>query len=435
MEGPASSAPPKPDRPPWDALRSWVLRHGLAVIAVVWMASTLVTGPVNPAAASPRWHWKVGPIYLGRPIVTSGDSPHYLVVVNSLVEDFDLDLGNNYRQVEAWDWDAGTRVRGTPFGLGHTDIDQKGRALGIHPPFRPILLAALLWPFRGTEWVESLSIWITMLGVLAAFSLFRKTPLHQTRWPLALAFCTPIWFYSRDLWGESWMAAAWMLLLIGDNPWVLGLAAFGGTLVKYPFAVVPLTLAALAFRRGDRRRSLLLAGTTVSALILAFLFTQWVFRDVDHFSLFHQGTRHLPGEAPFQLSPLSPLRGAAGLLLDPRRGLLPFFPFLLWGLPELRKGGDRYLPAVAFFLLHASYAGWHGGSGFSARFLVPALPVLVWAVAQRKPRGAVFNCALAYSLFWGVLAGFLPVAVLDRSPLETARFLFGESVGFLGSLF
>lgn len=414
-----------------DRTRAWVSNHGMVVIALVWLGSTLVTGPVNPMAASSNWHWRVGPIFLGRPIVTSGDSPHYLVITNSLIEDHDLDLGNNYRQVGEGDWDAGTRVRGTAFG-GHTDVDSDGRALSIHPAFRPLLMALVAWPFRGTEWVESIAIWTTLLGTIGGLALLAATSPGRTKWLMALAFATPLWNYARDLWAESWMAVAWIMLLTCESPWVLGIAAFGGSLVKYPFAVVPLTMALLAVWKGDRRRAIVLAGSTAAALLAAFLFTQWLFADVNHFSLFHQGTRHRPGGEPFKLSVLSPVRGTVGLLLDPRRGLLPFCPFLFWGLPELRKGGYRYLPFITFFLLHASYTGWQGGSGFSARFLVPALPVLVWAVADRAPRGTLFNLALGYSLFWGCLGGFLPVAVLDRTPWEAVRFLVAETVSLLG---
>ena len=108
--------------------------HVLICIGLTYILSSCVTGPVGPEAASEKWHWRSGPIYLGHPIVTSGDSPHYLLIVNSLLEDLDLDLANNHHQISLGDWDAGTRVRRTAFG-GHVETDTEGRKLSFHPFF------------------------------------------------------------------------------------------------------------------------------------------------------------------------------------------------------------------------------------------------------------------------------------------------------------
>ncbi len=145
----------------------------LICIGLTYILSSCVTGPVGPEAASEKWHWRSGPIYLGRPIVTSGDSPHYLLIVNSLLEDLDLDLANNHHQISLGDWDAGTRVRLTAFG-GHIETDTEGRKLSFHPFFRPAVLALLAWPWRGTEWVESICIWLTVFAVWVGFIRFRS---------------------------------------------------------------------------------------------------------------------------------------------------------------------------------------------------------------------------------------------------------------------
>ena len=93
-------------------MQSQVIRRNLLIVAAVYFLGSLVVGPLPPWAASPTWHFDVGPVYLGRPATLTGDSPHYLLIVNSLVEDRDLDLSNNHRQVSEGDWDAGTRYRG-----------------------------------------------------------------------------------------------------------------------------------------------------------------------------------------------------------------------------------------------------------------------------------------------------------------------------------
>ena len=400
-------------------------------IALIYLLSSCVTGPLGSEAASGKWHWRFGPIYLGRPIVTSGDSPHYLLIVNSLLEDLDLDLANNHRQVSEGDWDAGARVRGTSFG-GHVETDTEGRKLSFYPFFRPAILAFLVWPWQGTEWVESICIWLTMSVVLLGFIWFRRAVGRETTWLLLLALATPLWYYSGDLWSESWMAVAWILLLTSTNSWVLAASSFLGTLIKFPFCLVPFTLAGLALRRGDLRRSIFLAGATAAALALAVLAIQWIYQDADHFSLFHIGLRHLSDTGSFDFPGLRFFRAGIGLLLDPRRGLLWFAPFLIWGFPQFRRGGDWYLPALVFFLFHAAYPGWHGGAGYSARYLVPMLPVMVKAVAETRPSGRLFTGCVLYSLFWGALAGVLPIAVFDKTPWETLSFLMVEVRVWIG---
>ena len=152
------------------------------------------------------------------------------------------------------------------------------------------------------------------------------------------------------------------------------------------------------------------------AFVIIIATVQFVFRDVDHFSLLHSGVH---GYTVFGW----PVTGTVGLLFGPEAGLLVFFPYLAWGLWAFRKGGDRYLPAIVFFLVHASYQHWAGGTGFSARYLVPMLPVMVLAVAETRPRGWLFKTAIAYSLCWGFLAGLLPAIVYDRTPWGVVEYL------------
>jgi hypothetical protein len=168
-------------------------------------------------------------------------------------------------------------------------------------------------------------------------------------------------------------------------------------------------MGVLSFRKRQYARSAVLLGSSATGLVIAVGVIQYLFRDVGHFSWFHSGIH-----AGFDL----PLDGLLGLLLGPENGLLFFFPFLAWGFWEFRKGGDRYLPAIVFLLVHASYEDWMGGTGFSARYLVPMLPVMVLAVQAVRPRGWLFKLAVAYSLFWGAVGGIFPALVFDRSPWE-----------------
>ncbi len=424
-----------------------VIRRNLLIVGAVYLLGSFLAGPLPPWAASSRWHFKVGPLYVGRPVTFTGDSPHYLLIVNSLIEDADVDLGNNQRQVREGDWDAGTRYRALPFGH-HVDVDRFGRALSIHPPFMPGLLSLVLWPFQGSEWVESLAVYLCLLVVLGGIYAFMRWKPQHANWGLVLGLGSPLFWYGRDLWTEPWHATLWVLLLACPSLPLLAVVAMYGTLIKYTFVLVLVSMGAVDLWQGKYRRGLVLWAGALGGLLTAFLWAQYTFRFTDHFDLFHMAFHGSVGaynsvagrpvvESGFDFqSAFSRLavffgsfsgRGVWGLLFSPSQGLLPFFPIFAWGLWSFRKGGRVYIPAMAYFLLHASYLGWSAGTGFSARYLVPVLPVLVLGVAEarRRPRW-LFGICLVYSVMWGLLAGLLPVAVVERGPVEVLLFLARE---------
>ncbi len=398
----------------------------LPLIAVVFFLSSLVTGPLDPKTAADSFHWRVGPIYVGRPVSFWGDTPHYLLIVNSIIEDGDFDVANNYAQAEQGDWDQGTRFKGKPIDH-HVDRDTVGQELSYHAPFLPLLLAAFCWPFRETQWVESVCIWLTLAVSIISLGFLSKRFSKGNSIVLLLAFATPLWCYSRDVWTEPWIMAAWILMLTFSNPWVQAVAAIAGILFKYSFAVVPATFALVAIYRKDWRRALIIGGASVVAVLFAFGFIQLLFRHTDHFSLFHLGAHGLPGQrerfGPFTLRSA----GLIGLLLSPKDGILPFSPFLAWGFWNFRRGGAVFLPALSFFALHGFYYGWKAGSGFSARYLVPMLPVMVYGavLSGRRPR-SLFWVFVIYSAVVCGIAGLLPSAAYDRSVPEIFGFLWSE---------
>ena len=61
-------------------MQSQVIRRNLLIVAAVYFLGSLVVGPLPPWAASPTWHFDVGPVYLGRPATLTGDrgGPHRL---------------------------------------------------------------------------------------------------------------------------------------------------------------------------------------------------------------------------------------------------------------------------------------------------------------------------------------------------------------------
>lgn len=149
-------------------------------IAILYLVGSLVHGPRQSDEMEEIPHWRIGPFVISRPMVLSGDSPHYLTAVQSLVLDWDFDLRNNYDRAMQGRWDAGARFRGVELDR-HADTDEKGRQLPTHAPLFSLMLASLVWPLAGSPWVESACILLTMmaalLGLRGAWSLFERS--HQ----------------------------------------------------------------------------------------------------------------------------------------------------------------------------------------------------------------------------------------------------------------
>ncbi len=379
-------------------------------VILLYLFSGLVHTTIDPGALEGLVHLRIGPVVIAPPLVLSGDSPHYLVSVNSLIEDGDFDLANNYQQAERGDWDLGARFRGVQIDH-HADRDRLGRERGTHSPFFALLLAAVTWPFRGTAWVEPVCIWMTQIVTLAGLLWFGRRFSLGSLWLLALALATPLWCYSRDLWTEPWVTSIWIAMLHFRGSSAISILGFSGALLKYPFAVVPIAMGCVAFWEKRFKDGCSLVASGVLALIVTVMSVQYLFREVEHFSFFHSGS-HLGFDWP--------LDGVLGLLLSPSKGILLFFPFLAWGLWELRhrKSISVYIPLMAFFLLHAFYEDWQAGTGLAGRYLVPTLPLLVMVVARSSPRGVLFRVSVVWSFLWGPIAGMFPALVQDRNPWQ-----------------
>ncbi len=397
------------------------MSRSLALVVFIFLVATVVHAPSDEEEMQglPSLRWNQ--FALAPPRALSGDSPHYLVAVNSLVEDADFDLKNNYDQALRGDWDAGSRFRRFRIDR-HVDVDGRGRELGTHSFFFAALLAFFAWPLAGTPWVEPLCVWLTCTAALVAV-LFMAQRLGRSRSRdsavlVFAALASPLLCYSRDVWTEPWIAAIWMALLSARDGRVRFLLGFLGTLIKFPFAVVPVAMGIVHCLKGRYRSGCTLLGSGLLSVATVLITVQWMFQDVaDHRSLFHSGVH-----AGFRIS----LEGAVGLLIDPANGLLIFFPIFLWSYRCLRESSTQWLPVLAFFGVHAFYADWMGGTGFSSRYLVPMIPILIVSIQRSAGRSRLFKGAALYSLGWGLAAGFFPAIVYDRTPWGIFSHVWGR---------
>jgi hypothetical protein len=415
----------------------------------------------------------------GLPGVYSGDEPHYLVLINSLIEDGDLDLANNYDALHAGRRAAGRRWAQLRTLDHHTSFVRDGRqtfwpevydaaapaeswapddADRLRPPLRPgacalppgvpeysyhqpgvaFLLGPVLWPLRGTRYVEPAAILCSSLAVVAAFFLFRSLVRGYTADESvidavsAVAFLgTPAWFYGRSLFLEGFLllfvTGAYALALRRNAALLPGvLLALALQLKAYAFVLALPLFAHYALCRQWRRGAAF--GAVLAAGVFAVLATN---------KACYGGWLTPP--QPFVRGDVT--AASLGLLFSPCSGVLWFAPVVpaalcCWPRFVRRRPHDALVlgsAAALMYLTLAHYAGWHGAA-FGPRYLTPVLPLVFAALAVPAAPG-VAHCWPLPRLVVGLLAA-VSVAVnaagavwytcywLKHPAIELAAWLF-----------
>lgn len=380
----------------------------------------------------------------GLPISWQGDEPHYLLMLTSLVNDGDLDLGNNYASAHAGGRDAGWSMGGQPL-LNHQTVWWRGdqriewceafecdyrlwdrdaaghpiphRRSGfdrdisglierpIHPAGLPMLLALVTWPFRHTPLIEPAAVVAAYLAMLL-FHALAKQWAPSARVALvttAAAFlATPVWHYSRSIFNEGFLlliavAATWLAV---NRRWpVLAGCLIGvGILMKPPFAVVCVPFLIRSGRERRWRDALALLLPCVAGVVVTLLLN-W-----------HLYGSPLRTPQPFLLG--NPLEGMPGLLFSPRHGLLTFAPVLVFAVPGWRRlvrerGADAWLVlgvAASWFSLIAIWRIWDGAWCYGPRLIIPIIPLLALGLVRLELRSKALRGAV-------IALGVLSVAI------------------------
>ncbi|MBI3185428.1 MAG: hypothetical protein HYZ28_25085 [Myxococcales bacterium] len=368
-------------------------------------------------------------IHLGLPQVCSGDEPHYLVLLSSVLEDGDLELGNNYRSAREGSLQAGRAFAGQP--LDHHTVPGAAE-YSQHPPGQAFLLAPLLFPLRGSRWVEPAALLCSGLAVVLAMLALRALAARLTgdaaalNLGVALALLgSPAWHYGRTLFSEPYLlalaAGAYALALLRARPFLAGLLLAAGMQMKPPFAVLVVPLLVASLRRRDWAGAGRLLAAPVASLLVLLALNQWMF-----------GSPFTTAQ-PVGFGDL--FGGARGLLFSQGHGLLPFSPVALVSVLGWRSAlrSHRALAApvlsgvLLYFLVMASWPIWDGGHCYGPRLVMPVVPLLLLGAVKtlERPRsrwlagaclalgllsvainlaGALFSCA-----FWEahpLVAGF-----------------------------
>lgn len=433
------------------------------LVCALLCAPLLVSGPVPDAPTNRSW--------LVKPMIHSGDEPHQLVLLHSLLDDGDFDVANNYAAVHAGGWQAGRKYAG--WALDHHVLwyargravrwweayeteqsnwrrneagqpvptfrkDSSVRPLGRkeysrHAPGLALLLAPALWLVRGTTYVEPLALLLTALITCLGFWLCCELAETCSGDPTAgvltgslVYLGTPLWHYSRVLMPEPWGATALLLayvaLLIWERPYLGGIALAALWLLKplYLVLAIPLLIALIWQRNWST-----LPQISIPVGLSVALTALWNHQQRGDWQRFPQIWE--TGD---------PVSGLAGLLFSPAHGLILSAPVMLLALPGYWLWTQRQ-PVWAVstltagglaWIIFGSGVEWWGGACFAARYLIPVLPLVglsLAALLRREqwvqlplPGQLVILMIAAGSIVLNAYAAFSCENVWGKHPLE-----------------
>lgn len=410
-------------------------RRSLAVVALCAFG-LLYAFPYHPKIGNPNEKLR---LYMTAAIVEEGS-----YAVNTFrkrwgwVNDAAI-VDGRYYSVKA----PGTSFLGVPAYFGY-HVVQSARE-------QPVNLAVAHW------WARVTAVILPVLAFLFFFhrwlSRFTTRTWLADAATLGLALASPFYAYAVMFVSHSLAAvalffgfallreAAQRRTLSAPSSFFAGLSTAGITFFEYPgvLASVILSVWALVVVRPYQRLVAFVLGALVPTLLVMHF--QWAAFG----SPFRPGHKMLENQA-FKAGHEVGLFGAstpklealAGLTVDPRQGLFPLAPWLLFAflgfvlLARRREERTSTWIAIALclvlYLFTSSLNIWHAGWSVGPRYLIPILPLLAWAalvgldrIAERRPRLAV--ALTVGTLATGLVASGIPSAYYPHLPVGTQRML------------
>ncbi len=373
-------------------------------------------------------------VFVGRhlpgPAGPQGDEPHYLLIAESLLQDGDIDLKNQF------DERAFSKFTVANLEPHTAPRSPKGHLYAIHTPGLSALIAPgyALLGFTGARAVVSAVMAMTVsLLFLVSRSLFGAPTANFVC--LLATFASPLPIYANALFPDSvatLCVAATLAALVFMRPAFLGLASAAIATLPWlhpRFLPLALVLAVSLSARGGfsiRRTALILVPLFISVGLLLLHF-QTVFGSASLSAAYGPG---FSSDVSLARVPW----GASALLLDRQFGLLLFSPILLLaaqGALNLWRR-DRMIAAVAasvlglLLVVGGSFSMWWGGASAPARFVIGAVPALLilcgacWQGAEsRADRRALMGSAAGFGLGLLWLACRAPRVLHNRSDGES----------------
>lgn len=428
----------------------WHVVAGLADRTAAWLLAAVF---LVPFLALLPYHRAVMP--------TASDEPHYLVIVQSLLSDGDLDLRDDYDS--------------RAYMTFYPDVLPDRHAIDIGAAQYPIrdlgvpVAAALPFALAGRTGVLVL---ICLVGAALVAQLYQACrDLRITARPAFLATAAaslahPILTYTTQVYPELMAALALVVAArllrdgratslarlagasacVGVLPWLstrAWLIAVGIGLVVAYCALRPLGASSAAARLWR----IAAAGGPFAALLLGLCFVDYLM-----FGLFIPSAGYYIIRDQQQVLAFTPHVGALGLLFDRVFGLVPRTPLYLVAavglVPLLRRARGGLLATLGlgwlvYFLYIANIAYWWADGSPPSRYLlagIPFLAVLLAAGIERigelgRSRAAVQAIVwglAAYSFFVAFVYAVLPNIRYDLALDIRASGSSGQLFPFLG---
>ena len=431
------------------------IRHAPLVLGVTLL---LLLAPIF----FQRWKLSFTP-----PGARSGDEPHYLVLLNSIIRDGDLRVDNNYQSSEVqrgiylsellidhhsllvdreqrlsvrWDQIYRYQVGKDQFTVRpdnplHFDPARLNQSIevGWHPPGYPMLLAPWLYYFIRYDFYYYETIIVLLQMLLYAAALLYLARSYRISIPLTVLIGTalPSYYYNAAFYTEgvaSSLLIFWIALYHRRRYLMLSIVSSLLFFIKESYGPILIILAALiAFEPWLQQ-----PGRSVAMPGLATVWNPSHFRPTPDCKPLHCDVLIIPpmvvmaifvlksyliyGEAfrtylPWEWNP-EIVHALFALITGSSTGLLAFSPIILpvgrEVIRDLFRSDSEAYAVVAIliyqYLLASFSIHWAGGPTFAYRLLVPVIALFTpWIVNQLTSRKKTGSRGL-YFIWWLLLA-------------------------------
>ncbi len=349
----------------------------------------------------------------------SGDGPHYLIIVNSILFDHSLEVQHAYARAAEGGFDAGKRFR---HGLPDHHTIVVNRRTGHHAPwgfpvagwaairnpnneFRPspdvyevpahpvafpALLALAIAPFHPAPAQVEPEVGLVLaligwIGIVATYLMarrggFRRTPALVAAGVLLLA--SPWLPYCKDYFAETTIGVCLALALLAwndDRPIIAALLAAAAAIIKPSFAVVGAGFLIETIRERRWRDTIAMAVTLAVSAAALMGFNYWL-----------AGTPVIAGVGEWQIAHY--LDSFEVTMFHPEHGLVIFAPWTILAAFAIAHAYDRFemdsamlrrmaWPLILYLVLMAM-TRFGPGYCYGPRYWVPFLPWLAVAAVQ-----------------------------------------------------
>jgi hypothetical protein len=382
---------------------------------------------------------------------TASDEPHYLLIVQSIVFDHDLDLANDYAGQRYYEFypEPLPDVHGIHVG----DAIYSLRDMGL-----PVL-AVIPYALAGRTGVLVLICMFAALLAAQLYLLLRDLAFDRRVALLAVAatlLVHPFVTYTTQIYPDLIAALVFVtavrLIRQGTAAPLRNLALASAFVGVLPWLTtrgwfvaigVGLVLASSALRpRRDLLRRFLAGALPFAALVLLLCYFNWRL-----FGWFIPGAGYFLIRDQQEILNYSPQTGIPGLLFDRAFGLVPRAPIYLLpflGAVALWTRRRLYGPPLAALLLGwglyllyiADIVTWHADGAPPSRYLLAGLPFLVVAVAGGletvlasggRIRAALIPLAWV-AVWWSAFIAFVYAVLPDLRYEYTPRIRDGNEV-------